>query len=77
MHDFGPNTQQDAEFDQPVADDGDSALGGGESLIDSTASLNSTVFNYRKIHGRTFPNFNDAEYWAPNDEKQNDGLDLQ
>jgi len=31
---------------------------------------------YRKLHGRTYQNFKDVEYWAPNDEKQNEGLDL-
>ncbi|KAK3356309.1 S-adenosyl-L-methionine-dependent methyltransferase [Lasiosphaeria hispida] len=67
----------DTAFDQPVRDDSDSSpLGESESLLESTASLSSTIFNYRKVHGRTFPNFKDAEYWAPNDEKQNEGLDL-
>jgi ribosomal protein L11 methylase PrmA len=29
------------------------------------------------VHGRTFQNFKDAEYWGPNDDKQNNALDLQ
>ena len=66
----------DPVFDRP-RDDGDSALDDGGTVTESTASLSSTVFNYRKVHGRTFQNFKDAEYWAPNDEKQNDGLDIQ
>lgn len=54
-------------------DDNDSTLGDDSC---STASLNSTILEYRKLHGRTFHNFKDAEYWGPNDEHQNEGLDL-
>lgn len=28
------------------------------------------------MHGRTFQNFKDAEYWQPNDSRQNDYLDI-
>lgn len=56
--------------------DADSALGDGSAINSSTASLNSSILNYREVHGRTYQNFKDAEYWAPNDEAQNDGLDL-
>ncbi|VBB80462.1 Putative Methylase involved in ubiquinone/menaquinone biosynthesis [Podospora comata] len=63
----------DPEFETEVQGDGDSALGYAES---STASLSSSILQYREIHGRTYQNFKEAEYWAPNDDKQNDGLDL-
>ncbi|KAK5657475.1 hypothetical protein OQA88_3047 [Cercophora sp. LCS_1] len=56
--------------------DADSVHGDGDSVLESTASLTSSIFNYRKVHGRTFQNFKDAEYWGPNDDKQNDALDL-
>jgi len=29
----------------------------------STASLNSSIFEYRQKYGRTYQNFKDAEYW--------------
>ena len=29
----------------------------------STESVTSTIFQYRKLHGRTFHNYKDAEYW--------------
>ncbi|KAK1831172.1 secondary metabolism regulator LAE1 [Podospora conica] len=57
-------------------DEDDSVYGDNESVTESTASLSSSIFNYRKVHGRTFQNYKDAEYWGPNDEKQNDALDL-
>ncbi|KAK0745626.1 S-adenosyl-L-methionine-dependent methyltransferase, partial [Schizothecium vesticola] len=51
----------------------------GDSFIESlgsTQSLSSSIFHYRKEHGRTYSNFKDTEYWQPNDDKQNNGLDL-
>ncbi|KAK0751341.1 S-adenosyl-L-methionine-dependent methyltransferase [Schizothecium vesticola] len=59
-------------------DDNDSALGG--SINDnqpSSASIASTIFNYRKLHGRTFHNFQtgDLQYWGPNDEEMSEGMD--
>ncbi|KAK0641842.1 S-adenosylmethionine-dependent methyltransferase [Cercophora newfieldiana] len=47
-----------------------------ESTLGSTESLSGSIFDYRKVHGRTFQNFKDAEYWGPNDDKQNNALDL-
>ncbi|KAK5651354.1 hypothetical protein OQA88_12587 [Cercophora sp. LCS_1] len=73
-----PTSNADARPVIIAVDDGD----GQDSFLDidhasSTDSLTSSVLAYRKIHGRTYQNFrSDVEYWAPNDEKQNDGLDL-
>ncbi|KAK0750830.1 S-adenosyl-L-methionine-dependent methyltransferase [Schizothecium vesticola] len=57
-------------------DDADSSC--GDNLSPSTASLSSTIFQYRKLHGRTYHNFDggEREYWAPNDAKQNEQLDI-
>ena len=44
--------------------------------VTSTASITSTILEYRKLHGRTYHNFGNAEYWGPNDEAQNNGLDI-
>lgn len=54
----------------------DSVIGEEESVLSSTASLTSSILNFREVHGRTFQNFKDAEYWGPNDERQNEALDL-
>ncbi|KAL5598872.1 hypothetical protein BROUX41_003807 [Berkeleyomyces rouxiae] len=41
------------------------------------ASLTSSMLNYRQVHGRTYQNFTEtSEYWGPNDEQQNEGLNL-
>lgn len=40
----------------------------------STASLSESITEYRRIHGRTYTQKTD--YWGPNDERQNEGLDI-
>ncbi|WYZ40771.1 hypothetical protein EsH8_IV_001112 [Colletotrichum jinshuiense] len=40
----------------------------------STASLSESITEYRRILGRTYTQKTD--YWGPNDEKQNEGLEL-
>ncbi|KAM6516817.1 hypothetical protein FSOLCH5_007759 [Fusarium solani] len=46
------------------------------SEIESTASLTDSIRDFRNIHGRTYGNSKTTEYWAPNDERQNEGLDI-
>ncbi|KAK0735928.1 S-adenosyl-L-methionine-dependent methyltransferase [Schizothecium vesticola] len=43
---------------------------------ESTTSLTASLFDYRKIHGRTYQNSQTTEYWAPIDEEQAEGLDI-
>ncbi|KAL1844974.1 hypothetical protein VTK73DRAFT_1399 [Phialemonium thermophilum] len=56
-------------------DDADSAIGAGSSAS-STASLTDSIFNYRRLHGRSYQSTQTTDYWAPNDEQQNEGLDI-
>lgn len=43
----------------------------------STASISSSIFKYRTIHGRTYHSENgNAQYWAANDEKHNEAADI-
>lgn len=51
-------------------------LRSNSSSLLSTASLAESIFDYRKIHGRTFQNSKTTEYWGPNDDRQNNGLDI-
>ncbi|OAA40361.1 Methyltransferase type 11 [Metarhizium rileyi] len=57
-------------------DDADSALSDDGSDASSTVSLSESIFNYRHLHGRTYQNSNTTEYWGPNDDTQNVGLDI-
>ncbi|KAK7430462.1 hypothetical protein QQZ08_002981 [Neonectria magnoliae] len=49
----------------------------GTQAPTSTASLSSSILQYRTIHGRTYHSEQgNAEYWASNDEEQNECQDL-
>ncbi|KAK5651806.1 hypothetical protein OQA88_11674 [Cercophora sp. LCS_1] len=52
--------------------DGDSSYG---SCASSSSSLASTIFKYRQENGRTYHPY--ADYILPNDEAENERLDLQ
>jgi ubiquinone/menaquinone biosynthesis C-methylase UbiE len=66
-----PAFNSDARYDD---DNSSSYSSGAES---STASLSSSILNFREMHGRTYQNFKpDDEYWQPNDERHNDSLDI-
>ncbi|EEY19336.1 conserved hypothetical protein [Verticillium alfalfae VaMs.102] len=47
-----------------------------ESLRESTASLRSSILEYRNINGRHFQSSKTTDYWAPTDEKHIEGFDL-
>ncbi|KAJ9134254.1 Methyltransferase domain-containing protein [Pleurostoma richardsiae] len=55
-------------------DPADSAV--GVSSIESTASLTESILAYRVLQGRRYQSSKTTEYWAPNDEQQNEGLDI-
>ncbi|WAO92342.1 Hypothetical protein NCS54_00984700 [Fusarium falciforme] len=63
----------DPEFEGGDHDDAPSVL---SQEIESTASLTDSIRDFRNIHGRTYGNSKTTEYWAPNDERQNEGLDI-
>ncbi|KZL64219.1 umta protein, partial [Colletotrichum incanum] len=61
--------------DPAIDNEGDNLTADTASVItSSTASLSESVTEYRRIHGRTYTQKTD--YWGPNDEKQNEGLEL-
>lgn len=62
------------EVDPHLAADIDAGSGG--SIISSTVSLSESIFEYRKLHGRTYQTTDRGQYWAPNDDQQNEGLEL-
>ncbi|KAH7310828.1 S-adenosyl-L-methionine-dependent methyltransferase [Stachybotrys elegans] len=56
-------------------DDVDSVLGSEAS--ESTASMSSSILEYRTIHGRTYHSERgDANYWGSNDEQQTESMDM-
>ncbi|KXH44122.1 hypothetical protein CSIM01_04426 [Colletotrichum simmondsii] len=49
----------------------------GSSVASSSASLSSSILDYRLENGRTYHRYKDGKYYIPNDELENDRLDLQ
>ncbi|OLN96410.1 hypothetical protein CCHL11_00663 [Colletotrichum chlorophyti] len=43
-------------------------------VVPSTSSLSESIHAYRTLHGRTYTQ--KVDYWGPNDERQNEGLDV-
>lgn len=46
-------------------------------MTSSTASLSSSILDYRQENGRTYHRYKDGKYHLPNDDQENDRLDLQ
>ncbi|SPO01700.1 related to methyltransferase [Cephalotrichum gorgonifer] len=47
------------------------------TIASSTASLTTSILEYRRIHGRTFHHeIGNASYWASNDTQQNESMDI-
>ncbi|TDZ35791.1 Secondary metabolism regulator LAE1 [Colletotrichum spinosum] len=58
-----------------VTDDSASEL--GDSVASSSTSVSSSIREYREENGRTYHKYKDGKYNIPNDERENDRLDLQ
>lgn len=56
--------------------DVDSAYNGSISNESYTESITSTAFNYQYENGRRYHSFHEGEYFLPNDEREQDRLDL-
>ncbi|KAK3681550.1 S-adenosyl-L-methionine-dependent methyltransferase [Podospora appendiculata] len=59
-----------------VDSDADSAMGDITEAM-STASLRSSIYEYVEEHGRTFHRYKQGKYWMPNDQSEQERLDLQ
>ncbi|KAL2213557.1 S-adenosyl-L-methionine-dependent methyltransferase [Sarocladium strictum] len=70
--------EQPAAAAAPATEDRDDVHSGDEdSLADTTASISSSILNYRTIHGRTYHSERgNAQYWGSNDSRQNESMDL-
>ncbi|KAK1996444.1 methyltransferase domain-containing protein [Colletotrichum falcatum] len=49
----------------------------GVSVLESSASMTSSIMRYREENGRTYHAFREGRYVLPNDADENDRLDLQ
>lgn len=61
--------------DEEDQSDGSSAV--GDDFASSTASITTSILEYRTIQGRTYhSDRHPTEYFTPNDEKQRDSVDI-
>ncbi|KAL0933378.1 methyltransferase domain-containing protein [Colletotrichum truncatum] len=72
-----PDTAGDVESRGGDAGGSDSDSSLGAELSSSTASLHSSILKYREENGRTYHAYKDGVYLIPNDEPENERLDLQ
>ncbi|KFY93219.1 hypothetical protein V500_03832 [Pseudogymnoascus sp. VKM F-4518 (FW-2643)] len=68
-------SDQEIPIDETYGEDGDSAYDSG-SFQSDTMSLLSHITKYRYENNRRYHAYKDGAYWGPNDEKQNDQLDI-
>jgi len=54
--------------------DGDSAI--DEEINSTTSSIASSIFKFRREHGRTYNAYGERTYYMPNDEAEQDRYDL-
>lgn len=47
-----------------------------QSIASSSTSLNSSIYDYRRLHGRPYKAASTGEYWAPVDQIQNEAFDV-
>ncbi|KAF2738092.1 S-adenosyl-L-methionine-dependent methyltransferase [Polyplosphaeria fusca] len=75
----GPSTTHNDPAQIPVEDpdldSADSAYG-DDGMLSETTSIPSTILRHRYENGRRYHKFREGEYWGPNDEQQNDQLDI-
>ncbi|KAK2753717.1 hypothetical protein FQN55_000080 [Onygenales sp. PD_40] len=51
-------------------------VGDEDDIMSSTTSISSAITAYRFENGRRYHAYKDGEYWAPNDEMQNNQLNI-
>ncbi|GKT89793.1 methyltransferase domain-containing protein [Colletotrichum tofieldiae] len=66
-----------APVNDPAPNDGPVIVADDNSLASSSTSLASSILQHRIENGRTYHKYKDGKYAYPNDEKENDRLDLQ
>jgi len=65
----------DAGDSDPMDDwDHDSTM--GDSIQESTASMTSSIARYEHEHGRRYHAYQAGKYYMPNDEEEQDLMDL-
>ncbi|RSL84400.1 hypothetical protein CDV31_016705 [Fusarium ambrosium] len=62
--------------DEVEVDDYENESGYGDELSVATASMDSYILRYEQKHGRTYHSYHEGSYNYPNDDQEQDRLDL-
>ncbi|RDW84849.1 hypothetical protein BP6252_02439 [Coleophoma cylindrospora] len=54
----------------------DGSTSSSDMFLDDTFSIDSSITAYRMENGRRYHAYKEGTYWAPNDERQNENLDI-
>ena len=66
----------DADFDDSQSTSSDSGYSGYSESMFSTESIRSSIYDYEVKHGRTYHAFHRDKYYMPNDEGEQERLDV-
>ena len=69
--------QNDSTDPEPDTSDTDSALGSEYDSASTTASLSESITQYQHSHGRRYHAYQAGRYVLPNDEEEQERMDLQ
>ncbi|RDW57070.1 hypothetical protein BP6252_13885 [Coleophoma cylindrospora] len=75
-HQFNAQSE-DGHISVDINDDSDSAVGDVDSRPGSTMSIRSSIYDYVEENGRTYHRFKEGQYIMPNDEIEQNRLDMQ
>jgi hypothetical protein len=75
LHSASPEPNELNDEERPEQGDADSSFE-EESQFTDTDSVRSSIFNFRKEHGRTYHAYGSTEHWGPNDDSAQDQQDI-
>ncbi|CZS73578.1 unnamed protein product [Fusarium graminearum] len=69
-------TRQGIAIDPEATGVDGGSIADAESTHSSVASVSSSIYEYRKIQGRTYQSSHTTDYWAPNDDQHVEAFDV-
>lgn len=81
MADAVPNVvdnilQHEVDIDEGIVNTDDQDSNYDARTLESTQSISSSIFQYEKIHGRTYHAYHEGKYYLPNDETEQERIDI-
>ncbi|THC89757.1 hypothetical protein EYZ11_010778 [Aspergillus tanneri] len=71
-----PEAFDNDDASDSAEDEDDTFSDYAEDFASDTTTINSMITSYRFENGRRYHAYKDGAYWGPNDDKQNEQLDI-